>query len=68
LSRAQYAATGGAIGGAVGGLVSRKAASTCAGIGAFVGAVVGEKWFDAEPMVTNATETAKEKAADRWRS
>lgn len=46
LSRAKFAAIGGALGAGVGGLLSRNAASTGAGLGALIGAVIGEKRVD----------------------
>lgn len=56
ISRAKYAAIGGAIGGAAGGLFGRNAASTGAAIGALAGAIVGEKRVAVTSFVSEVKE------------
>ena len=60
ISRAKYAAIGGAIGGAAGGLLNKNAASTGAAIGALAGAMVGEK----RVMVTSFVSDVKERKSE----
>ncbi len=57
LSRARYAAIGGAIGGAVGGLISRNAASSGAALGALAGAFIGETRADASGRIDELKES-----------
>jgi osmotically inducible lipoprotein OsmB len=61
LSRARYAAIGGAIGAGIGGLVGRNAASTGGALGAIVGATIGEKRVTVDSFIDDV----KEKRAER---
>ena len=60
LSRARYAAIGGAIGAGVGGLFSRSAASSGAAIGALAGAFVGESRVTAQRRIDAWREKSQE--------
>ena len=60
LSRAKYAAAGGAIGGLIGGLVSRNAASTGAAVGALAGAIIGEKRVAVDSFVADVKDRKNE--------